>query len=176
MSAGPVEIRRLSPEEAGLYRDIRLEGLRGDPDAFGGTIESEGGEGLPAFADRLARLVVFGAFRGPELLGVAGFSIQQGPKQAHKGLLWGMYVRPGARRLGVGKQLVEAVLEHARSRVELIQLRVISGNLPARRLYAGQGFEEYGIEKHAAKYHGRYNDDVLMAKPLMPEEKAESRR
>ena len=41
-----------------------------------------------------------------------------------------------------------------------------SVNQPARQLYAGFGFVEYGIEKNALKADGRYYDDVLMAKPL----------
>ncbi len=78
-----------------------------------------------------------------------------------------MYVRPQARGAGVGARLVEAVIEHARAHVELIELTVISENAAARRLYRPFGFEEYGLEKRAAKYRGRYHDDVLMAKMLV---------
>jgi hypothetical protein len=42
-----------------------------------------------------------------------------------------------------------------------------SNNEAARRLYAGLGFVEYGIEKNALKDGGRYYDEVLMAKPLV---------
>ena len=59
------------------------------------------------------------------------------------------------------------MLDHARQHVELIQLTVISENLAARRLYERFGFEEYGLEKRAAKYRGRYHDDVLMARMLV---------
>jgi RimJ/RimL family protein N-acetyltransferase len=44
---------------------------------------------------------------------------------------------------------------------------VVSGNLPALRLYAGLGFVEYGLERRATKYRGRYHDEVLMALPLV---------
>ena len=47
-----------------------------------------------------------------------------------------MYVRLGARRAGIGRQLVEAILDLARQRVELIQLKVVRENEQARRLYA----------------------------------------
>lgn len=169
MTMPPVTVRRLLPDEAAAFRDIRLEGLRRDPDAFSSTLDSEGAEPPAFFADRLTNAAVFAAFRGGELLGVAGFLVQRGPKHAHKGLLWGMYVRPAARGMGVGRRLVEAVIAHARTCVELIQLSVISDNLAARRLYARLGFTEYGVEKRAAKYRGRYHDDVLMVKMLAPE-------
>jgi ribosomal protein S18 acetylase RimI-like enzyme len=169
VSEGAVSVRRLTPADAALFRDIRLEGLRRDPDAFSSTFEEESKKPPEFFAERVARSAVFGAFRGAELLGVAGCYVQPGPKHGHKGMLWGMYVRPNARGTGIGAMLVAAVLAHARSRVELIQLSVISENVAARRLYERFGFEEYGLERRAAKYRGRYHDDVLMAKMLIPD-------
>ena len=81
----------------------------------------------------------------------------------------GMYVRPSARKAGVGRRLVETIVEIARHRVELIQLAVVSDNEPARRLYVRLGFVEYGIEKKALKQDGRYYDEVLMARDLKPD-------
>ena len=169
MSVPAITIRLLSPEDAALFRDIRLDGLRRDPDVFSSTFEDENGRSLSYFEERMARSSVFGAFCGAELLGVAGFYVQPGPKHAHKGMLWGMYVRPQARGAGLGAQLAEAVLAHASHYVELIELTVVSENA-ARRLYERLGFIEYGFEKRAAKYQSRYHDDVLMAKMLVPDE------
>jgi ribosomal protein S18 acetylase RimI-like enzyme len=78
-----------------------------------------------------------------------------------------MYVRPRARQIGIARRLAEGVIEHARSRVELLQLSVVSENAAARRLYTSLGFEEYGIDRRGAKYQGRYHDDVLMVKMLV---------
>src|SRR3954447_11624059 len=174
VSEAGITIRRLSPQDAALFRDIRLEGLRRDPDAFSSIFEDESGKELSFFAERLDRSAVFGAFRGAELLGVAGFYVQPGPKHRHKGTLWGMYVRPQARGAGIAGRLVEAVVEHARAHVELLQLTVISENLAARRLYERFGFAAYGLEKRAAKYRGRYHDDLLMAKILTPDGEPDS--
>jgi ribosomal protein S18 acetylase RimI-like enzyme len=77
-----------------------------------------------------------------------------------------MYVRSDARRTGIGRRLIEAILDLARDRVELVQLTVIRDNEQARRLYASVGFLEYGIERNALKQDGRYYDEVLMAKDL----------
>lgn len=169
MKEAAIDVRRLSPADAPLFREIRLEGLRQEPEAFSSTFENESIQPLSFFADRLAGSAVFGAFRGSDLLGVAGFFVQHGPKHGHKGTLWGMYVQPGARREGVGRRLVEAVIDHGRTQVELVQLIVVAENQAARRLYARLGFEEYGVEKRAAKYQGQYHDDVLMAKMLVLE-------
>ena len=169
MDAADIFIRQLTPEDAALYRSIRLEGLKESPEAFGSTFEAEFTKPLAWFFDRLSSSVVFGAIRDAKILGVTAFAVRQEEKEAHKGLLWGMYVRPDARGAGVARRLVEAVIARATGRVELVQLSVVVDNEPARRLYARLGFVEYGIEKKSLKYHGRYYDEVLMARDLASE-------
>jgi RimJ/RimL family protein N-acetyltransferase len=166
LEAADIYIRQLTPEDAALYRSIRLEGLKESPEAFGSTFDVEFTKPLAWFFDRLSSSVVFGAIGAKKMLGVAGFAVRDGEKEAHKGLLWGMYVRPEARGAGVARRLVEAVIAYARPHVELIQLSVVVGNEQARRLYARLGFVEYGIEKNSLKYCGRYYDEILMAKEL----------
>lgn len=159
-------IRLLTPADARLYQGIRLEALQAAPEAFGSTYELERSYTTEQFADLLGRSDVFGAFRSADLLGMAGYRTQVGPKTGHKGSLWGMYVRAAARGQGVGKMLVEAVLAHARGRVELVQLSVVSDNETAQRLYRACGFVEYGHEVHALKFNGRHYDETLMAVAL----------
>src|SRR5262249_48243044 len=130
------EIRLLTPEEAALYRDIRLEGLRQDPDAFSSTFERENAMPLPWFKERIVKGNVFGAFLDGKLLGGAGYWPQDGAKESHKASLWGMYVRSSARGSGIGQRLIDAVINQATGRVELLQLGVATGNEAAIRLYA----------------------------------------
>jgi ribosomal protein S18 acetylase RimI-like enzyme len=162
------QIRRLTPADAPLFREIRLEALQQAPEAFGSSFEQERSQSLAQFEQVLANADVFGAFRGADLLGMAGYRTQTGDKRAHKGFLWGMYVRASARGSGVAKPLVEAVLAHARERVELVQLSVVKENETAQRLYRSCGFVAYGHEVHALKQNGRYYDEVLMAAALDP--------
>jgi ribosomal protein S18 acetylase RimI-like enzyme len=161
-----LQIRRLEPSDAALYREIRLEGLRISPEAFGSTFEKEDAQPLSWFEAVLGRTDIFGAFLDGTLAGVAAYAAQEGSKQEHKATLWGMYVRNTARNLGLGKKLVAAVLNHARARVEMIQLTVVSENDDARRLYSASGFVEYGYEKRGLKQDGRYYDHVLMVNYL----------
>jgi ribosomal protein S18 acetylase RimI-like enzyme len=163
MALLPIKIRQLTSPDAARYRDIRLEALRACPEAYGSTLEAEREQPLSWFEERLRDSDVFGAFQEGELAGVVGYFTQRGRKRAHKGMLWGMYVRPGARNAGLGAALVETVVKHARARVELLQLTVVSENVEARRLYTRHGFVEYGLEKDALKQDGRYYDEILMA-------------
>ncbi len=160
------EIRLLTPDEAALYRDIRLEGLQRDPDAFASTFERENAMPLSWFAERIAKGNVLGAFARGELLGVAGYWPQEGEKERHKATLWGMYVRSSARGAGLGERLIEAVVEHTAGRIEQLQLGVATGNSAALRLYIRTGFSEYGREMKALKHDGRYIDEILMVRFL----------
>jgi len=168
MTALDIDIRRLTAADAAMYRDIRLEALRANPEAFGSAFETESVWPVGWFAERLAGgAAMLGAFRGSELVGTLGLLKADGPKRQHKGMLVGMYVRPAARRGGVGRRLLDAALDLAAQSVELVQLSVVKGNEPAHRLYQSAGFVEYGLEQRALKVDGRYYDDLLMAKDLI---------
>jgi ribosomal protein S18 acetylase RimI-like enzyme len=158
-----VTIRRLRSDDAASFRAIRLEALRANPELLRSTFELEDKLDVAWFASRLEDAHVMGAFRDGELIGTAGFFIQQGQPNAHKGRLFGMYVRSSSRNLGVGRLLLNAVLDVARKNVELIQLSVVRENRPARRLYESAGFLEFGVEIRASKYGDKYYDEALMA-------------
>ncbi len=160
------EIRLLTPDDAARYRDIRLEGLRQDPDAFSSTFAQECAMPLSWFAERIVDGNVFGAFVRGELAGVAGYWPLEGEKESHKAILWGMYVRAAVRGSGLGERLIEAVVKYATGRVEQLQLGVATGNAAALRLYMKTGFAEYGREMKALKQDGRYLDEILMVRFL----------
>ena len=168
METDHIAIRRLLPSDAPAYREVRLDALRGEPDAFGSTFEAESVKTVNSFADLLGKSNMFGAFDGAELVGIGGLIISDRLKEAHKGRLVGMYVRPSSRGIGVGGQLVQTIIEFARHRVDLIQLAVVSENKVALKLYARFGFVEYGLEKRALKQGSRYYDEVHMARDLEP--------
>ncbi len=85
-------------------------------------------------------------------------------KMRHKGVLWGMYVRPEARGTGLAAALVERLLSEAQGIVEEVRLAVVTTNEAAIRLYTRYRFKEYGIERRALKMDGRYYDELLMAR------------
>jgi ribosomal protein S18 acetylase RimI-like enzyme len=161
----PFAVRRLSASDAIGFRDLRLDGLRAHPEAFGASWEDEAAQPLAWFADRLDRSTVFGG--GPagtsELSGIVGFYTLDNAKQRHKGVLWGMFVRPQARGTGLAPSLVAHVIEHARQVVEEVRLTVVATNTAAVRLYERAGFKPYGLEPRSLKVGNDYHDEVLMA-------------
>lgn len=166
MTRPDTEIRLLTGTDASAYRDIRLEGLRENPEAFASTFEDERDRPLEWFAQRIAQSQIFGAILAQGLVGVVGLRPHADAKQRHKAMIWGMYVRREARQYGIGERLVDAVVTHACDYVEQLQLAVVTENEAARRLYAKAGFVEYGHQVNALKHGGRYYDDILMVKFL----------
>ena len=74
-------------------------------------------------------------------------------------------VVPAARRRGIGRQLVRALLEHARARearVAFLEVRV--DNPAAQALYVGEGFTQVGMRR--GYYEGGRVDAVTMRREL----------
>ena len=162
-----VAVRALRAEDAAQWRALRLEALRTCPTAFAMSYEDALPQDVSVFASLIPPSegpdVLFGAFRGENLAGSAGFRVYTGLKQRHKGQLWGVYVDPSLRGRGVGAALVRAVVERARMHVAVLQLSVQIDNAPARALYRRLGFVAYGIERRALRHGGKDYDDELMA-------------
>lgn len=170
MGSAGIAIRRLGEADAARFRAIRLDALTHHPHDFGASVADEAAADLDAFADMLRRNAVFGALRHDRLVGVVAFYPQAGEKLCHKGVLWGVYVRHEARRQGLARRLIEVALDHAATLVELVQLTVTISNTPARALYRGLGFVDYGLEERALKFADRYVDEALMVRFLKPPE------
>ena len=160
-------VRRLvGPEDGLFYRELRLEGLRRHPEAFGAAFDEEVVLPPDRWAGRLDVTQVFASERAGRMVGIAGLFGEQMRKKRHKAVLFGVYVRPEARGRGVGRALVRAVIEAAREGHEQLHTAVVTGNHGARRLYQDLGFRTYGIEPRALMVDGQYHDEELLVLDL----------
>ena len=166
-------IRPFIEAEAADFRDIRLEALRLEPGAFGASYEEAKGTGVAAFAAGLPKRApdaVFGAWLPGEAKpqGMAGFLAHRPRKVAHKGAVWGVYVRQAARGQGLGRVLLRRGSATARGAgLETLLLTVTEEARAAGALYEAMGFVAYGTEPRSLRLGpGRYLDEVLMALDL----------
>lgn len=161
-------IRRLTPADAAAWRDLRLAALTDAPAAFTADHDDEAARPLAAFADHLATSSVFAAEGANRLDATAGFYIRDGRKTCHRGMLWGLYVRPEARGQGLARALIETIKAHARGQVEELALGVGTDNPAAIALYRATGFVRIGGERRAIRIGDRYHDEWLMSHRFRP--------
>ena len=155
-------IRRVTVEDVAAYRDIRLEALLNAPTAFGGNHAQESQNSLKDFEGYLTNSYVAGAWLDGVLVGTAGFRRETHAKVAHRGNIWGVYVKPEARGHGLARALITRLLDQARAEVEQVHLCVTTSNAHAYRLYQDLGFVTYGTEPRSLRVDGAYHDEHMM--------------
>lgn len=165
-----MEVRILTEKDAEAFWNIRLRALRDNPESFGSSYEEILERGIAGAVHGLRKKssgsddATFGAFEEGKLVGIAGFRREEEAKKRHKGVIWGMYVPQEMRGRGIAKALLQAAIAYAQSlpQLEQINLAVVLANKEARHLFIAQGFETYGLERHALKLHDHYFDTELM--------------
>ena len=89
---------------------------------------------------------------------IAGYVVAL--EAADEGEILNLAVAPAGRRRGLGRALVEAMLDALRSRgVGQVYLEVRESNATARALYASRGFKEVGRRK---EYYRRPVEDAIV--------------
>ena len=151
-------IRSLTESDLAEYTALRREALVDTPLAFAASPDDDFAANVDALRESIRKApdrVIFGAFE-ERLAGSVGLFRDKHLKAAHKMHLWGMYVTPSHRGRGLGKELLGAAIEHARSveGVEWIFLGVTTAAPAARRLYERAGFAIWGTEPDALREGG----------------------
>jgi ribosomal protein S18 acetylase RimI-like enzyme len=137
---GILDIRVLGPDDAPAYRDLRIEAS--DDPAFASNPQLEAAMPLELLRKVLiasAQGQILGAFDDGMLLGMVGLGRSEA---THACTLFGLYVTGCARRHGVGRALVRALLDRARTYADVtsVELSVDSSNDVALSLYKNEGF------------------------------------
>jgi len=162
-----MHIRRLTPDDATVFRAFRLAALLEAPTAFGSSYEEEKDFPASTIAGRLAARPdrgPFGAFKNEDLVGLVALGRENLHKLSHKALIWGLYVTPKARGKGIARGLMLEALSVARSvpEVQQVNLSVNAGNAGAIRLYESLGFKAFGREPGAMFINGELHDEIHM--------------
>ncbi len=128
---------------------VRLIALLDAPYAFASTytdsIQRPAEEWARRAADAAAggREAVFLAHAPDGVVGMAGGFTPAGTPRTRT--LWGVWVEPALRGQGLGRRLVESVVEWAiGSGASEVELWVAESNSPARHLYEVTGFDDSG--------------------------------
>ncbi len=160
--------RILTVEDYPSYNALRGMALDVVPEAFGSTNQEE----IPHRKNRFESNVthqesfIMGAFDDEALVGMVGFLKLEKIKIQHKGIIWGMFVKPHIQGRGIGSKLMKNTLEKAAqiNHLQQINLDVNAENQAAIRLYEKMGFIAFGREKNALFVNNKMYDTILMSK------------
>lgn len=143
-------IVELTPDDWQRYKEIRLEALEYDPQAFGSSSERESRfdeqkwrERLQPYSEKCRQWAVFAEDSEGRLVGSVGAYV---PEDGIAEIV-GLYVTGEARGYGIGKVLLGEIIEKVKAAgiVERIRLSVNEEQESAVKLYEKAGFVE--IEK-----------------------------
>jgi ribosomal protein S18 acetylase RimI-like enzyme len=143
-----VVIRRIREPDCDAVRELRLRSLSSDPMSFGSTFDQESQYDPTKWTSWVVRgatspemAVLVAEPNSGALIGMVG-AISEGTV-SH---LYGMWVDPRHRNLGLGGKLLEAILEwvDASHPSTEVRLGVVPSSEAAVRLYRSRGFVPTG--------------------------------
>jgi ribosomal protein S18 acetylase RimI-like enzyme len=162
-------IRKLTRQDAHVYKQLRLLALTTDPDAYFASLsEEEKRDEWSIAAEISAHATPFGYYGSFDESNVLRAYVQITPaywsKTQHTADVYNLYVHPDSRGSGVATELLMAMLSSLRSekKTEVLFLSVMHTNTPAISLYKTLGFEQIGTKKRSVKLADRYVDEILM--------------
>ena len=132
------------------YYDLLTKAITDEPQFFRVAPIDIEGEIFPT-KDTFENFTL-GAFSDDgKLLGTVGFKRDLFVKLKHKGLIFRMYVSEKAKGLGLGRKLLQALIEKASQDKSLkqIYLTVVATNHRAKNLYLSEGFETFAVERNS---------------------------
>lgn len=157
-------IRRLTEKDVDIFREMRLEALRTEPEAYASSAADWEKLTADEWRTRLAQNSVFAAFWDDAPVGIMGLMRQSASKMAHRATLIMVYVRAEARGTGIARALLEAVKSFAKDNgIRQIELAVSAENPVAANFYKRVGFSQIGCVPGGFLHEGREIDDIMMA-------------
>jgi RimJ/RimL family protein N-acetyltransferase len=163
-----LRIRSLGDADLDAYKALRDHALAHHEEAFTSDAATEAQRTAQSYRARLGGDVhgdfTLGAWRNDRLVGAISCERDPRSKVRHVGHIIGTMVALDQQGQGVGRALLDALIERASADEEIQQLTlsVTAGNRAAVRLYESAGFTRYGTLPRAIRVAGRYFDKDLM--------------
>lgn len=164
--------RKINPNEAKLYRKIRLECLKNYPNRFGSSYEQQKQKPKLGFENYIEKShpekFVVGAFYQNKIIGICGFHRHNDKRCKHRGEIIQMYVKESNQGNGIGFNLLQKTIDEGFkiNGLTQIELGVVTNVKAACRIYEKAGFKEAGLLKNFFYVNddsnGSYLDERLM--------------
>ena len=144
------------------YKRLRLEALEQVPQAFLDDPDKASKIPQPDWEKKLDNMY-FAEIDG-QWVGMVGAYQEEKTKLRHILNIVSVYVKPSYRGQGIGKALLQYVVDQAKKNPEIkkLLLGVVTTQEPAQALYKSLGFINGGHLKYAVKVGDQYFDEYLM--------------
>ncbi len=145
MSTSPITIIQLTPAEWELYKALRLETLREEPQAFNSKLEEVSAYPDLYWQEALADPNDIYAFAkcNAHIVGVMKLSLSEKGEAENVAVIHGAYVSRDYRGLGIGKSLLSFLINSVKKNngINVLKLWVKESQTSARHLYEKEGFK-----------------------------------
>lgn len=159
-------LRKLTAEDLSAFKNVRLEALELEPQAFGDSYSVLSKKKDSYWKKELStrKKVWYGAFDNNELVGIGSIKFVKTLKFDHIAHLSGIFVRKEYRGRGVGKLLFKTRIDEAFKNpyIRKIKLIVNLSQKNAIGLYKNFGFRVVGKMEKEFKINSVYFDAYLM--------------
>lgn len=150
-----IKIIKLPPSRWKEYKDLRLEMLVKDPQAFGQRYDKSINDPDSKWQDRLKaslkqdRIIILFAEAGGKVVGTIGAFFNSDENTKNSAQIFSVYVKENFRGMGIAKKLQEKLLSELRSIKDLKKVRVMVNMIQssAVNLYEQGNFRLIKTEK-----------------------------
>lgn len=165
-------IRKISSDDWGEYKKLRLQSQQTDPQAFGGSYEDEISMSDDAWKEKIKELLDYGetlfAREDEKAVGMVRITFERKEKFKHIAHLMAFYVNPDYRGKDIGKTLLQEALKEIQLHPEIIKIKLCVNpeQKAAMKLYERFGFKITGKSEKEMRIADRFYDQYYMEKFL----------
>lgn len=158
----------LSADRWQEYKELRLEALKLEPQAFAMSYAEEVTRADSDWIDRLKPKYPAAAKLFLEidskLAGIIGSYCEK--DDPHTAIIILVYIRKEFRGLGLGKKMLQKLLNNLSKLPEInkFRLSVTATQIPAIKTYESLGFKEISRKKDEVLHSGKKYDEIVMEK------------
>ncbi len=156
-------IQVLNQNQWKLFKIIRLEGLKNNPNSFSHSYQNKilqsDKEWKNKFSSKRDNIIILNK-QTNSVIGMSVIFYSQDNKTKHTASIGSVYINPEFRGQGLANKLIGFTLKKIKENKEIIKVKltVIESQTAAENLYKKFGFKIIGINKKEIKINNTYLD------------------
>jgi len=144
-----LDCRMLKPQDAEMFRPLRLAALQEFPNDFESSHDAESRMLVPELQQLMQQHAIVGGFLNGQLKGFAIIDAVRLQRIAHRARISSVYIAADVRHTGAAESMMGWILKEFGRFFTLYRLGVRSDNEVAIKFFKKMGFQEIGVEPRA---------------------------